>query len=324
MAAWPSPGQRENTAARLMNLKPATGKGPEAKQRIVDMLSVDVEDYFHVEAFADFVSPESWNQYPSRVVDNTRRVLDLLGRAGVKGTFFIVGWVAEQHPQLVREIIAAGHEVGCHSYLHQCIWRLTPEQFRSDTRRAKAVIEDAGGQKLLGYRAPTFSVVKRTLWALRILAEEGFVYDSSVFPIRHDTYGMPEAPRSSFLWDCGSGMRLREFPLSTAKLFNWNLPVGGGGYLRLMPAWYTRWATAAVRREGISLQLYFHPWEIDPEQPRLPARWRSRLRHYRNLHGMHRRIEELLAVGRYVPLRERMNHETTTATVLAEPCLSSS
>jgi len=290
-----------------------------SKPNPVGVLSVDVEDYFHVEAFANSILPHSWDQYPSRVVDNTRRVLDLLGRAGVQGTLFILGWVAERFPHLVREIIAAGHEVGCHSYLHQCIWRLTPDEFRRDTRRAKDVIEDAGGQTLVGYRAPTFSVVKRTLWALRILAEEGFVYDSSVFPIRHDTYGMPDAPRSPFMWDCGCGVRLREFPMSTVQVFKWNLPLGGGGYLRLMPTWYTRWATAAVRREGNSLQLYFHPWEIDPEQPHLKAGLRSRLRHYRNLDNMKGRIEEILAANRFVPLRDKLNHDIMSNIVSVEP-----
>jgi polysaccharide deacetylase family protein (PEP-CTERM system associated) len=306
---------------RLMNFDPALARGPEIKQPIPDVLSIDVEDYFQVEAFADFIRPDTWDQYPSRVVDNTRRVLDLLGRAGVHGTFFILGWVAERFPQLVREILAGGHEVACHSYLHQCIWRLTPEEFRRDTRRAKAAIEDAGGEKLLGYRAPTFSVVKRTLWAVRILAEEGFVYDSSVFPIRHDTYGMPDAPRSSFLWDCGSGVRLREFPMSTVEIFKWNLPVGGGGYLRLMPPWYTRWAMAAVKREGNSLQLYFHPWEIDPEQPHLKAGWKSRLRHYRNLHCMQRRIEEVLAVGQFAPLRDRLDDNAINDIIAVELAL---
>ncbi len=269
---------------------------------VPDALSVDVEDYFHVEAFADRIRPDSWEQYPSRVVDNTRRVLDLFARAEVKGTFFILGWVAERFPHLVREIQAAGHELGCHSYLHQCIWRLTPEQFRSDTRRALAAICDAGGVEVTGYRAPTFSVVSGTLWALEILAEEGLRYDSSVFPVRHDVYGMPSAPRSAFCWDLGGNCRLPELPMSTVRLFNGNLPVGGGGYLRLLPMAYTSWGQKRARAEGMPFQLYLHPWEIDPEQPRLQGRWKSKLRHYRNLHLMESRIESLLVRGRFKPL----------------------
>jgi polysaccharide deacetylase family protein (PEP-CTERM system associated) len=149
-------------------------------------LSVDVEDYYHVEAFADRITPEMWSQFPSRVAENTRRALDLLGRLGVRATFFVLGKVAEQGPKLVREIVDAGHEVGCHSHLHRRLWKLTPEEFRSDTRQARSAIEDAAGQRVVGYRAPTFSVVQKSLWAIEVLAEEGFLYNSSVFPIRHD------------------------------------------------------------------------------------------------------------------------------------------
>jgi polysaccharide deacetylase family protein (PEP-CTERM system associated) len=273
---------------------------PEAA--LTDALSVDVEDYFHVEAFADRIRPDTWEQYPSRVVDNSRRVLDLFASAGVQGTFFILGWVAERFPHLVREIQAAGHELGCHSYLHQCIWRLTPEQFRSDTRRALSAIQDAGGVAVTGYRAPTFSVVPRTLWALEILMEEGLQYDSSVFPVRHDVYGMPAAPRSAFCWDMGGGRRLPELPMSTIRLFRSNLALGGGGYLRLLPMAYTRWGQKRLRIKTTPFQLYLHPWELDPGQPRLPGRWKSRLRHYRNLNLMEQRIRLLLAEGRFGPL----------------------
>ncbi len=271
---------------------------------IPDALSVDVEDYFHVEAFADRIRPDTWEQYPSRVVDNTRRVLELFSGAGVRGTFFVLGWVAERFPHLVREIQAAGHELGCHSYLHQCIWRLTPEQFRSDTRRALAAIQDAGGTAVTGYRAPTFSVVEHTLWALEILAEEGLQFDSSVFPVRHDVYGMPAAPRSAFCWDLGGGRRFPELPMSTLRLLDSNFPVGGGGYLRLLPMAYSRWGQKRLRSHGMPFQLYLHPWEIDPEQPRLPGRWKSRLRHYRNLNLMQPRIEGLLSEGMFGPLGE--------------------
>jgi polysaccharide deacetylase family protein (PEP-CTERM system associated) len=268
-------------------------------------LSVDVEDYFQVEAFADRITAEMWPRFPSRVADNTRRVLELLGRAGSRATFFVLGWIAEREPRLVREILDAGHEVGCHSYLHRCIWRLTPEEFRADARRACAAIEDAGGQKVIGYRAPTFSVVQECLWAIEILAEQGFVYDSSVFPIRHDLYGVPDAPRFPFRWVCTNGQSLFEIPPLTVRLFGRNLPVGGGGYLRVLPMWYTRWGLRRVRqREGQSAVLYFHPWELDPGQPRLSGKWRSKFRHYFNIRRMEEKIRELLSLGRFVPLGE--------------------
>lgn len=269
-----------------------------------DALSVDVEDYFHVEAFHDRISSESWPSHPSRVVDNTRRVLDLLGRHGTKATFFVLGWVAERFPQIVREIVAAGHEVACHSYWHRCIWHLSPDEFRADTRRARAAIEDAGGQAVVGYRAPSFSVVEQSLWALEILSQEGFLYDSSVFPIHHDVYGMPHAPQAPFEWACGEGCHLFEFPPTTVRLGPWNLPAAGGGYLRILPEWYTRWAFRKARREGRGLVLYFHPWEVDPHQPRLRGRARSMFRHYFHISRMEGRIAKVLATSHFAPLRE--------------------
>jgi polysaccharide deacetylase family protein (PEP-CTERM system associated) len=287
---------------------------------IPDGVSVDVEDYFHVEAFADRIPPESWGQYPSRVVANTRRVLELFSRAGARGTFFILGWVAEREPALVREILSAGHEIGCHSYLHRCIFRLTPEQFRADTRRAAAAIENATGRKVLGYRAPTFSVIERSLWAIPILAEEGFLYDSSVFPVRHDVYGMPEAPRFSYQWTCPGGRALYEIPPLTIRVCGQNLPAVGGGYLRILPMWYTRWALRRVRRQdGKPVTVYFHPWEVDPDQPRLAGRWRSRFRHYRNLKRMERRLEEILRGSRFVPLMEVLQNQLAQGPLPARP-----
>ncbi|MBZ5543105.1 MAG: DUF3473 domain-containing protein [Acidobacteriia bacterium] len=268
-----------------------------------DGLSVDVEDYFHVEAFADRITPENWQNFPPRVVGNTRRVLDLFGRAGVKGTFFILGWVADREPGLVREIVDAGHEVGCHSYWHRRLWHMTPAEFRADTRRALDVIQDACGRKVVGYRAPTFSLVRKSLWAVEILAEEGFVYDSSVFPIHHDLYGMPEAPRFPFCWKPASGITLFEIPMTTVRILGWNFPLGGGGYLRIMPMCYTRWGLARIRsREGQGAVVYFHPWELDPEQPHLEGRWRSRFRHYINLKSMEDRLSDLLSHAALVPL----------------------
>ena len=276
-----------------------------------------MEDYFHVEAFADRIDPADWIRYPSRVVDNTRRVLEVLAELGAKATFFVLGHVAENKPAIVRDILSAGHEVGCHSYLHRRIHTLTPQQFREDTRRALAVIQDAGGREVLGYRAPTFSVVKRTLWAIPILAEAGFTYDSSVYPVIHDNYGIPDAPAHVFRWEF-SGGSLFEIPPLTVSVLGRNLPVGGGGYLRNLPMWYTRWAVRRIRRhQHQPVLVYLHPWELDPAQPRLPASWKSKLRHYRNLELMEERLREVVADGRFRPLREVLqahrDHDSTPA-----------
>jgi polysaccharide deacetylase family protein (PEP-CTERM system associated) len=267
-------------------------------------LSVDVEDYYHVEAFAERVTPEMWPTFPSRVADNTRRVLDLFARHGARATFFVLAYVVEREPGLVREIQAAGHEVGCHSHLHRCIFRLAPEEFRADTQRARKLLEDAGGKQIVGYRAPTFSVTRRSLWALDILAQEGFVYDSSVFPVHHDVYGIPEAPRFAYQWDMANGARLYEIPPLTFRFLGRNLPLGGGGYLRMLPMWYTRWGLGRVRSENQPAVVYLHPWELDPAQPRLEGRRRSVLRHYSNLDKMEGRVRDLLTGGKFVPFRE--------------------
>jgi peptidoglycan-N-acetylglucosamine deacetylase len=278
--------------------------GQEGREELYSLpngLSVDVEDYYHVEAFADRIQRETWSDYPRRVVGNTRRVLKLFEDAGARATFFILGFVAEKEPALVREIAAAGHEVACHSHMHRRVFTMTPQEFREDLRRAKGVIEDAGGQKVVGYRAPTFSIVEKSLWAIEILAEEGFIYDSSIFPVRHDLYGMPNAPRFPYRWMCPSGKSLIEIPPTTVRFAGRNWPAAGGGYLRILPMAYTRWALNRVRqREGRPAVVYFHPWEIDPDQPRLSGSVKSRLRHYSNLGRMEGRLRDLLAQFRFV------------------------
>jgi polysaccharide deacetylase family protein (PEP-CTERM system associated) len=283
--------------------------GPEHGTLSSLALSVDVEDYFQVEAFANHVNAAQWPHFPSRVRENTLRVLAIFARFQTKATFFILGCVAAQDGSLVREIVSAGHEIGCHSFSHHAIWRLSPQQFREDTRRARHALEQAAGVQVLGYRAPTFSVTARTLWALEILAEEGFQYDSSVFPIRHDMYGMPGAPRFPFQWRTAQGLQLCEFPMTTTRIFGQNLPASGGGYLRLLPLWYSRWATARVVAENRPAMLYFHPWELDPAQPRIAASWKSRLRHYTNLEGMQARLENLLRSWQWTTVGETLRRE---------------
>jgi polysaccharide deacetylase family protein (PEP-CTERM system associated) len=275
------------------------------RRRLSHVLSVDVEDYFMVEAFADSVPKNSWHLWPSRVVENTRLSLDLFDRFNVKATFFFVGWIAAKFPGLVREVHKRGHELACHSYWHRTIYSLTPDEFRRDTRIAVQAIEDAAGVKVYGYRAPSWSITDRCIWALDILAEEGFVYDSSIFPIRHDIYGMPAARRFPYELTCRNGARLLEYPPSTVRVCGQNLPGGGGGYLRILPLAYTRWLFhkyETVYKERVT--VYFHPWELDPSQPRLSGKLMSRLRHYTNLHRTEERLCGLLKSFHFVPLRD--------------------
>jgi polysaccharide deacetylase family protein (PEP-CTERM system associated) len=268
-----------------------------------NVVSVDVEDYFHAETFAGVVRRSEWNQYPCRVEGNTRRLLELFAERQVQATFFVVGWVAERFPDMVREIASAGHELACHSYWHRLIYKLTPEDFREDTQRAKNVIEQIAGQAIYGYRAPTYSIVSRSLWALEILAELGFTYDSSIFPIHHDRYGIPSAPRAPFRIKTPSGS-LIEYPLTTFRVGNHSFPVGGGGYLRLLPSWYTRLGIGRAQKQGLPIIAYIHPWEIDAEQPRLPVSLVSRLRHYTNLSKTYGRLNRMLQEESFTSFRE--------------------
>jgi polysaccharide deacetylase family protein (PEP-CTERM system associated) len=268
-----------------------------------DLLSVDVEDYYHVEAFADCVSPRSWPDFPPRVEANTRRILQIFREHACRATFFVLGWVAERNPQLVREIVDAGHEVACHGYSHRRVSSLTPDEFRADLRRAKQVVEDAAGVPILGYRAPTFSIGQKNLWALEILSEHGFLYDSSIFPIRHDLYGFPRAPRFPHRLELRSQRTLFEIPMTTVRVGGLTWPAGGGGHLRLLPMRYTRWAIRHIHeKERQSVVLYLHPWELDPGQPRIDGKWKSRIRHYTGLGSMEGRLRELLASGSYMPM----------------------
>lgn len=264
-----------------------------------NVFSVDVEDYFHVEAFSDVVDRSKWDTYPSRVEANTKKLLDLADELHLRGTFFILGWVADRFPALVRDIVDRGHEPACHSYWHRLIYNLTPAEFREDTRQAKDVIEQAAGMPVYGYRAPSYSVTAQSLWALDILSEEGFLYDSSIFPIHHDIYGIPEAPREPFRLQTAHG-ELIEYPISTFRMLGrHNFPVGGGGFLRILPFWYTMLGYRKIQREKLPLIIYVHPWEIDPRQPHLSGRLKSRLRHYTNLSKTFSRLSRLLQSGQF-------------------------
>ncbi len=264
---------------------------------IVNALTVDVEDYFHVTALEPHIPRSAWGRWPVRVEANTRRVLELLGRHGARATFFVLGWVAERFPGLVREIAAAGHEVASHGWDHRRLTGLTPEDFRRDVLRARILLEDVTGMPVRGYRAPSFSITARTRWAHAVLAETGHAYSSSVYPVRHDLYGMPEAPRGPYRPVSG----LVEVPVTTVRIAGLTLPAGGGGFFRLYPYALSRWALRRVnRREGRPAVFYFHPWELDPAQPRPQGLGlRTRVRHYLNLERMEDRLGRLLADFRW-------------------------
>lgn len=266
---------------------------------ILNAMTVDVEDYFHVSAFADVVRPDTWDQYESRVTANTDRLLALFARTGVRATFFVLGWVAERHPDLVRRIHGAGHEIASHSYRHELVYNLTPEAFVDDLRRAQRVLEDITGTAVRGYRAPSYSVTRQSLWALDVLASEGYTFDSSIYPIRHDRYGIPDAERHPHRLHDGPGA-LWELPGSTVRHAGMNLPMGGGGYFRLLPYGWTRAGIRTLNEtEGQPAIFYLHPWEIDPDQPRIRCGVVTKLRHYRNLHDTEARLTRLLEEFRF-------------------------
>jgi polysaccharide deacetylase family protein (PEP-CTERM system associated) len=271
---------------------------------VVNAMSVDVEDYYHVSAFEASVERSRWPEFESRVVANTQRLLDLFDEFNVRSTFFVLGWIAARHPDLVREIAMRGHEVASHGYEHRLVYAQRPEEFRADVRRSKRELEDLISWPVVGYRAPSYSVTRRSLWALTILAEEGFEYDSSIFPIWHDRYGIPGASRHLYVIDLENGSHIVEVPPSTVRIAGTNLPAAGGGYLRILPYAWTQWSLSRINRhEGRPAIFYLHPWEIDPGQPRLPADALGRFRHYRHLGKTEGRLRRLLQTFQFGPIR---------------------
>jgi polysaccharide deacetylase family protein (PEP-CTERM system associated) len=260
---------------------------------VLNGLSVDIEDWFQVGAFEGTIRRDDWDSLMPRVERNSNAVLALFDRAGARGTFFTLGWVAERYPALIRRIADSGHEVASHGWDHQRVFTMSPEAFRADLRRARQLLEDAGGQPVTGYRAPSFSIDKRTPWAHEILAEEGYAYSSSVAPVVHDHYGWPEAPRFAFRPVAGSA--LVELPVTTARLMGRIVAAGGGGFFRLFPYAFSRWAIRQVNGESHPAIFYFHPWEIDPGQPRVAdAPLKSKLRHYSRLGAMEAKLERVI------------------------------
>jgi len=260
----------------------------------LNALTVDLEEYFQVSNFKKLIDRADWDTLPSRVIEPTHRLLDLFDETDNKATFFALGWIAERNPKLLRTIADRGHEIACHGYGHELVYELGPERFRGDLKRAQAVIEDATGCAVRGYRAPSYSITKASLWALPILIEEGFDFDSSIFPVRHPRYGIPDFARWPVRLGFGDGVSIREFPLTTLSLGLFNLPLAGGAYLRFLPPALFRWGVARLEAAGRPTVLYVHPWEIDPDQPRQPVSRRVRVNHYHNLDAAEARLRGLL------------------------------
>lgn len=262
---------------------------------------MDVEEYFQVSAFEPLVPRSTWCDYESRVERGVERLLDLLARHGARGTFFVLGWVAERHPRVVEQIAAAGHEIGSHGWDHKRVIHLTPEAFRESVRRSKQVLEDLTGTPVLGFRAPSFSIVPGREWALDLLLEEGYRYDSSLFPVRRNGYGYPSGGRDAYWIERAAG-QLLEVPPATVRFSGVTLPAGGGAYFRLFPYRFVRSALRAARTRGTAATFYIHPWEVDPEQPRLPTPWTTRLRHYGGLSSTLPRLERMLLEFRFTSI----------------------
>jgi len=289
----------------------STVKKSDTHASIRHALSIDVEDYFHVAALAKVIDPSDWGSLPSRVEQNTERLLELFDRVDTKATFFVLGWVAERYPGLIRKLADAGHEIASHGYSHQLIYSQTPAVFTEETRRSKALLEDIVQQPVTGYRAASYSITHESLWALDILAELGFTWDSSVFPIRHDRYGIPNSPRGPYTIRTGNGGLIREFPLTTAKVLGTTLPAAGGGYFRQFPYPLFKALFRQASENGRYPQMfYLHPWEIDPDQPRYnSASWLSRFRHYTNLDKCYGRLERLLSDFRFTTVSDSYHQQ---------------
>jgi polysaccharide deacetylase family protein (PEP-CTERM system associated) len=277
--------------------------------KIINALTVDVEDYFQVSAFAGNINPRNWDNHESRVEANTTRILELFEQFDYKATFFVLGWVAERQPALVKAIHDSGHEIACHGYSHQLIYNQSPDVFRKETVKAKAILEDIIQESVDGYRAASYSITQQSMWALDILAEAGFTYDSSIFPVRHDRYGIPGAEDKPHLLTTPVGHELVEFPISTRDYFGYRLPVGGGGYFRIYPYAFSRMALKSINDKlAQPFIFYLHPWEVDPGQPKINTHWLSRFRHYNNLHKCEARLTKLLNDFRFSTVKDVLSN----------------
>lgn len=279
-------------------------------------MTVDVEDYFHVSALSEVIRRDDWDRMEYRAEQSTGRLLELFASHGVRATFFVLGWVAKRSPELIKRIHAAGHEVACHGLTHELVYRQTPEVFRQETRESKDLLEDLIGAPVLGYRAASYSITAQSLWAIDILCELGFRYDSSIFPIAHDRYGIPGASTRPGLMHGKGGGTLVEFPLSTAELFGRRVPVAGGGYFRLLPYWFTRWGLRSINEnQNQPFIFYLHPWEIDAAQPRFNASLLSRFRHYTNLDVCEARLTRLIREFKFTTVKDVLRSQLEASQV---------
>ena len=282
----------------------------EMTSRIHNAMTVDVEDYFQVAAFAENIKPENWDNMESRVEENTHRILELFSNRNITATFFVLGWIAERYPDLIRAISEFGHEIACHGYSHQLIYKQDKSVFLNETKKAKDILENIVGIEVSGYRAASYSITKESLWALNVLTDLGFVYDSSIVPVHHDLYGIPDMPRFPHLLNAPNGKELVEFPPSTLALPGLNLPIAGGGYFRLYPYWFSKAALKWVNHhDEIPFVFYLHPWEVDPEQPRMLGKWLSRFRHYNNLSRCYGRLDNLTQDFNFTSVKEVLIHQ---------------
>lgn len=269
---------------------------------MVNAITVDVEDWFQVSVLRKQIDFKDWDKQQSRIVPNICKILKTFEEYQVKGTFFVLGWIAEKYPEIVLTIKKYGHEIGSHSYAHKIIYEHSKGEFIEDLEKSIAILEHITQERIRYYRAPSFAITKQSLWALEALSERGILYDSSIFPIKHDLYGMPTMPRFPFLIKFSNGKKLIEYPMSTLQLFGENIPFSGGGYLRLLPYWFVKKAIRRINRTGKPAIIYFHPWELDPHQPRLRLNAISRFRHYSNLEDTETKIRALLSEFRFSSL----------------------
>jgi polysaccharide deacetylase family protein (PEP-CTERM system associated) len=273
--------------------------------KTINLLTIDVEDWFHTTALDQYLGISQWDNLESRVEANVRKLMEMLEAHQTRATFFILSWVAERFPRLVQDLTAHGHEIGSHGYRHRLVYDLSPSLFKDYLDRSKKILEDLSGKSILGYRATSFSIIKNTLWALDLIKGAGFIYDSSIFPIRHDIYGIDGYPRIPFAHTNG----LIEIPPSTVNFLGRNFPVAGGGYFRLYPYWLTKKAIQGINRAGYPAVVYLHPWELDPHCPRIRhIDWRTRFRQYINLKNTRTRLDRLLKDFSFSPIRDQLDN----------------
>ena len=277
---------------------------------MLNAISVDVEDWFHVSLFRHCIRPSDWDQLESTVVANVCRILNLFSRYHVRATFFVLGWVAERYPEIVVAIQEQGHEIASHGYQHQIIYEQTRDAFYQDVKRSIHILESITGQKIRGYRAPSYSITRSSLWAWEKLVELGLEYDSSIFPVRHDLYGIADAPRFPFKIKVKNKGELVEFPISTIRILGKNIPIAGGGYLRLYPYWFFKKGIEQINAEGKPAIIYFHPWEIDPHIPRIAVNKLRYFRHYGNLALTEERLVQLLQNFRFGTVQQVLKYHT--------------